>query len=197
MTLDSGRAATLLTLAMLVVAWIVARRRAGQSPFHLWLGSAGAAIVAVIAGSLVGSPVVGPIADLLMLASALFAGCCFTLGVRHEATDLTTGLAAVLAGLAGCLAIALLLELTGGDASVRSSVLRALIALEYLSSLFWIPRLLRSGVSKLATTSLAVLAGLVAAAVLAHSFMTVVIALAAIVLVVFSLGRAREAGARR
>lgn len=197
MILESTDAITLLMLTLLVAAWIVARRRMGQSPYHMWLGSAGAAIVAVIAAPFAGSPVAGPIADLLMLAAALFAGCCFTLGVRYEATDRATGPAAILAGLAGCLAIALLLELTGGDAPVRLLVLRALIALEYLSSLFWIPRLLRSGVSKLATTLLAILAGLVAAAVLAHSWMAAVIAIAAVVFVVFSVGRFREAGARR
>jgi hypothetical protein len=188
---------TIVALMLLVTAWIVARRRMNQSPFHLWLGSALSAIVAVLAVPMIASPVAGPIADLLMLSASLFAGYCFTLGVRHEATERTTGLAPILAGLAACLAIALLLELTSGNILVRGSVLRALIAVEYLSSLFWIPGLLRSGASKPATAGLAIVAALVAGAVLAQSLISAAIVVAAVVFVLFSVERAREAGARR
>lgn len=195
MTIDQNFVTTLAALALLIAAWIAVRVRLRQSPLHLWLGSACAAIVAVVANASHASA--GTLADLVMIAASLFAGYLFTLGVRCEAKDNPEAYGAIFAGFAASLAVALLLELTVANDGLQISIMRLLIAAEYLSALLWIPELLRSTIPKPATTSLAVLAALVALAVVSRSSMAAVIVIAAVVMAAFSVGRARMARIRR
>ena len=152
-------------------------------------------MIAVLANA--SHPFGGMIADLVMIAAALFAGYGFSAGVRCEARESDRGLRLpVLAGFAISLALALLLELTVGDDAQRALILRLLIGAEFLSALLWIPQLLRGHVPKPATAAVAVLAALIALAVVTQSFVPAAILFGVVALLVFAVSRARVAGVR-
>ncbi len=175
----------------MIAAWVAVRVRMHQSPLHLWLGSAAAAVVAVVAHGLEVNDAIVPVANFVMVAASLFAGFAFTFGVRCEAKDTGDVGGASVAAVAASLALALLLELTVTDAALRTTFLRAAIALEYIAVLVWIPELLRSNVPKPATTFIAILAALVAIAMLTRSYMAVVIVIGTAAMLTFSASRAR------
>lgn len=197
MIITHSAALNLAALGLLAVSWIVLRIRLGRSPYHPWLGAVCAAIVSVLANALRTQLNVGPIADLATIAGALLAGFCFTLGVRAETRVDDGGLGPIVIGIAMTLALALVLELAVGDPVLRISVLRVVVALEFLAVFLWIPQSLRSSTPRLATGLLALLAGLIALGVLVQSIMTAVLFLSIVVLLLFTAQRSAVVRARR
>jgi hypothetical protein len=193
--LTQMQALNLSGLATFIVVWIVVRLRLGLSPFHLWLGSASCGIIACTSMSFLTHSIAGPLADLIVVTAALMAGYCFTLGVRAEAKHSREWFTPTLGGLAAALAMALVLELAVSDMPLRHTLLRGLIALEYLSVFLWIPSLLNTRIPKVSVTLVASLALFVALAVMSNSLLiSAAIFTAVVVLVLFSVQRAKATG---
>ncbi len=185
-----------IALGFVIVMWIAVRLSLGQSPLHLWLGANVAGAVAAVAATLRPYPSIGPIAELTMVAAALFTGCCFTLGVYAESRDNKAGYSPIVAAFAVSLALALILELAIADPHVRHAVLRLLLGLTFLGALLWIPQLLRSRAPKVGSRLLAIIALTVAAIQGTHTTYTLLttfaILAAGFTYAIFSVERARE-----
>jgi len=185
-----------VALAFVIVMWVAVRLALGQSPLHLWLGANVAGAVAAVAATLRPLPSIGPIAELTMVAAALFTGCCFTLGVYAEARDNEAGYFPIVAAFAVSLALALVLELAITDAPLRHAVMRTLLGLTFLGALLWIPQLLRNRAPKVGSRLLAIIALTLAAIQGTHTTYTLLttfaILAAGFTYAIFSVERARE-----
>lgn len=143
-------------LSVVMLAWILVRVILGQPVMHPWLGALVSGLLASLAAAVAVIPGSGPVPDYLGMIGAMGLGLLFTAGTRYEATHKLFSRRERVIWAAVAVVMGALIEISFPDMASRQFARRILVGLFILSSLIWVPALLRQGSLRFGTIALGI-----------------------------------------